>query len=194
MMHLIAIGWNLIAASAGLAMGWYREMKIGQFCWITRWPEGCEETETCHSTMLLAFVVCGAPAIFFFLGVLVNNLEIHCHVQRIIHKNKERTLAGVAQQERRIQTVAMQAFLYVGSFYMTYIWTFILKVLDAQNVESKSEVFPLLILQSICMPMQGFFNLLIYTRPEYLRYRQHYPQASSLHILKRIISSCLGNK
>jgi hypothetical protein len=186
-MHIVAIGWNLIAASTGLVMGWYREMKIGQFCWITRWPEGCEETETCHST-LLAYMVGALPAIFFFLGVLINNFLIYTHVRRTLYKSKSRTLSDTTQQDRRIhQTVATQAFLYVGSFYMTYIWTFILKVLNAQDLDSESQVFPLLVLQSIFMPMQGFFNLLIYVRPAYVKYRKHYPEASSIRILKQLI-------
>ena len=66
------------------------------------------------------------------------------------------------KQWKRVKEVGTQSFLYVGSYFLCMIWTIIKQSLDGQdfdNVEGSGSVFlPLLILQSIFLPIQGFFR------------------------------------
>lgn len=89
---------------------------------------------------------------------------------------------------QRIHAVAIQGFLYVLVFFVLQTPTFILRVLESQNgtyPEDEAKIFPILLLQNILWPMQGFFNLLIYIRPSYKRARADFPNESRLWAFRR---------
>ena len=75
------------------------------------------------------------------------------------------------RQRERLQDVAYQSCLYVGSFYITHITTFIIRlssaIIGASNL--RNSMYPLLVIQAIMLPLQGMFNYMIYSRPFYLR-------------------------
>jgi hypothetical protein len=93
------------------------------------------------------------------------------------HREHEREEARRKSQEERqkehIQAVAFQAFLYVASFMITHVPTFIVRMTsELAELESSNEaqLFPLLVIQAVLLPLQGLFNYLIYSRPlPYLR-------------------------
>ena len=174
-MHISAVGYNLITASIGLGMGFYREMAIGHFCWVAKWPEGC--VDNCKSN-LIAWIYGGAPFIFAFVAIAANNLVIYLYVRRTIHRGGRASMRGDKHQQAKIDSVAAQAFLYVGTFYVSYTWLFILKVMESVNLTAagESRVYVLLVLNAAFNPLQGFFNLCVYTRPLYIKYRQERPE------------------
>jgi hypothetical protein len=65
--------------------------------------------------------------------------------------------------------VASQAVLYILAFYNTYIFATINRILQQSNGSSP---FFILMLHSLSLPMQGFWNFLIYRRPFYLNLRR----------------------
>jgi 7 transmembrane receptor (rhodopsin family) len=93
------------------------------------------------------------------------------------HREHEREEARRKSQEERqkehIQAVAFQAFLYVASFMITHLPTFIVRMTSAIakfEASNEADFFPLLVIQAILLPLQGLFNYLIYSRPlPYLR-------------------------
>jgi hypothetical protein len=92
-------------------------------------------------------------------------------------------------QTRRVQAVATQAFLYVGSFVLTYAWQLILRIVEGSfgNASWESSLFPILVLNGIFMPLQGVFNLLVCARPNYLRARRDYPNESNFWCFRRAL-------
>lgn len=56
---------------------------------------------------------------------------------------------------------------------------------SSYDAQDEASIFGLLCLQAIFMPMQGFFNLLIYVRPNYLRLRNDYPNETKVWALRR---------
>jgi hypothetical protein len=69
----------------------------------------------------------------------------------------------------RTKQVASQAALYILAFYLTYIFATINRIL--QQVDGFTP-FWVVIMHSLTLPLQGFWNFFIYRRPTYLRLRR----------------------
>lgn len=99
------------------------------------------------------------------------------------------------KQWQRVREVGKQSFLYVSAFLFCYIWSFFKQGLDGQNfdeIEGSGAYFlPLLILQALCLPAQGFFNACIYFRPKYIQAKRRYPDQTTSWYLRR---SVMGEK
>ena len=63
---------------------------------------------------------------------------------------------------QRVKELGNQSFLYVGSYFLCFIWTMTKGALDGEGfdkLEGSGSIFlPLLILQSIFLPIHGFFR------------------------------------
>ena len=114
--------------------------------------------------------------------------------ERIEERMKQRQediqeLQRQKQQLKRLQLVSSQARLYVGAFFLCNIWPLILRVSESQfhnqEDELEAQLYPLLVLQNALFPMQGFWNLLVYVRPKYLKCRRDYPKESKFWALRR---------
>lgn len=69
---------------------------------------------------------------------------------------------GNEEQWLRIREVAIQGLLYVGCFYLSFTPAFIIRVLEGLglNGEKEQNIYPVLLMNSILLPLQGFFNVL----------------------------------
>ena len=142
-------------------------------------------------------MVGGLPTLLCFVTILVNNLLVYCHVRATIQRGRRRATAEVRMstkqssapdpQVARVRAVATQAFWYVGCFLLTYVPSITLRIMEGQNFDAEDEdtLFPLLVIQTFTFPSQGFFNLLVYVRPSYLRIRREYPDASMFWAFRR---------
>jgi hypothetical protein len=74
---------------------------------------------------------------------------------------------------------------YVLTFFAAYAWAFAVKVLESMGLQASNEasIFPLLMLQAFFLPFQGVFNLIVYTRPNFIRKRQEFPDEPFLYVL-----------
>lgn len=65
-------------------------------------------------------------------------------------------------QQDRVREVAQQGFFYVAFFYVSYLPTFLVGILDGfvLNEEDRADFFWLLAINSVLLPLQGWFNLL----------------------------------
>ena len=63
---------------------------------------------------------------------------------------------------QRVKEVGKQSFLYVGSYFLCFIWGILKGSLDGQGFDkiegSGSIFFPLVVLQSFFLPIHGFFR------------------------------------
>uniref|UniRef100_A0A7S2RHZ5 G-protein coupled receptors family 2 profile 2 domain-containing protein n=2 Tax=Mucochytrium quahogii TaxID=96639 RepID=A0A7S2RHZ5_9STRA len=73
------------------------------------------------------------------------------------------------RKHRKSQKVATQAFLYIGAFYVTWIFGTVNRLII--TIDHEIVITPLLILQSFFTPLQGFLNFLVYVRPRYSNYK-----------------------
>ena len=76
-----------------------------------------------------------------------------------------------AQREvaKKSKQIAVQGLLYVGAFYITWIFPTISRITE---LAVHKNYFPIQFLDTFLIPLQGFFNFLIYSRPTYLKYRR----------------------
>jgi len=68
-----------------------------------------------------------------------------------------------------------QAFVYVLAYFLPFIFPVIFQILYAKKNE---RVFPVWILLSLFMPLQGFLNAIVFVRPRIVRYQKNHPDAS----------------
>jgi len=94
-------------------------------------------------------------------------------------------------QIKRLQLVRSQALLFVGSYGICIIWTGVLRLIEGYAT-SYEETLPannyiLLVLQAWFLPLQGFFNMLVYVRPRYLKRRKTFLKESRFMSLRRVL-------
>jgi hypothetical protein len=107
-------------------------------------------------------------------------------------KSRKRSiLQSSDQQWKRVRAVGTQSFLYVGAYLLSFGWTSAKQIMDGRGFEqepgSGKFFLPLLILQSIFLPAQGFFNSIIFFRPKYLQARQKHNIQSRRWCVRRAI-------
>eukprot|EP00980_Cylindrotheca_fusiformis_P023327 scaffold10358_cov105-Cylindrotheca_fusiformis.AAC.2 len=126
------------------------------------------------------------------LGYRVSHLET----------GDSRQTGGEGQQTKedrqlsRLKLVRSQALLFVGAFTVCMFFPSLLRIKEAY-ADSYVEKMPannytLLLLQAITLPLQGFFNMLVYVRPKYLKRREVCPDGESRFVSFR--RSIFGEK
>ena len=86
--------------------------------------------------------------------------------------------------------VLQQAMLYVTVFYLTYMWSFINRLLQQTLGHT---FYGLVVCQAIFDPLQGFLNFFVYQRPCYLKERREHPHLSRWQCLTNILRlTCYG--
>lgn len=164
-MHALSLLYFLATSVSGLFIGLYSELEITQGCWIGEYPEDCEETDSCRGTPI-GWIFGGLPFLFTFFSLPINNIVIFLHVRRSLGMTSYVESARRTQREEdqriRVREVASQGFLYVFSFFICYTPAFIIRVLEGigLNGEKEADIFPVLLLNSFLLPLQGFLNVL----------------------------------
>eukprot|EP00977_Amphora_coffeiformis_P000935 scaffold200_cov173-Amphora_coffeaeformis.AAC.7 len=189
-MHALSLGFPLISAIIGVSLGAFNETFAGPSCWIADYPEGCDGSpEKPCKGYLLGYLMAGGPVGVIFLCIITNLFRIYRHVKRCTltrtrqqRRRQQPSVATLAtQQEKRLQQVAMQAYLYVLVFCLTFVFGFVTQSMEAgadDNEWDETAIFPLIILHEVFYPLQGFWNFFIYCIPRYAAVRQEFPEAS----------------
>lgn len=93
-------------------------------------------------------------------------------------KQKQKQRQGLASQ------VFWQAFYYVLGFYITWIFPTILRM---KQTLGKPVPYWILLAMSILLPLQGFFNFLVYVRPRVVQYQNRHPEKSLCAAISRAL-------
>ena len=139
-----------------------------QGCWIGEYPADCEASDTCKGTTI-GWIFGGLPFLLVFLGLPINNIVIFLFVRRRLavtdpttgERRNPRTQRE-EEQRLRIKEVATQGLMYVIFFYVAYTPAFIIRVYEGLglNGEAEESIYPVLVINSILLPLQGLFNVL----------------------------------
>jgi hypothetical protein len=186
--HFLALGFNLLTAASGFVFQHYGEASVGPGCWVVsyyvNWPNG--------------WVFAGIPVLFMFISIAASNLIIYCHIRSESNQGTF-SVPGVGKlrhENVKARAVATQAFGYVGTFVLCYTCGLFIKSLESFGTVSSAEagLYPLLLLNSILLPLQGFFNMVVYCRPSYITYRSRFPKESKLWAIRHaLLASDLGS-
>jgi len=76
-------------------------------------------------------------------------------------------------QDAKSKRIATQGLLYVGAFYVVWIFATVSRITDF----TPKQYFTIQFLDSFFVPLQGFLNFLIYIRPRYLNYRSRHQES-----------------
>jgi len=155
-MHLSVLYFP-ITAIVGYFSGWYA-MNTG--CWI--------------SDPTIKWIVAGIPTFFTCLSLIINNIVIYAILRKTL-----RSSAPVQKRLMREATTLM--FLYVGCFFVTISPKILLEILEdffGYTHYDYGKIFPLMVLNAASLPLQGFFNVFIYLKPTYTRFRSANPSQS----------------
>jgi hypothetical protein len=96
------------------------------------------------------------------------------------------TALSILAQTPRSWQVFSQCLFYVAAFYLAHFFATIDRIY--QQVTGTAP-FWLLLAHSIFQPLQGFFNLIVYRRPQYVRLRLKYPNKRRIWIIKKCLRS-----
>ena len=100
-------------------------------------------------------------------------------VMFLIVRSVEKTTASAQTEssERIVHDTRMQGVLYCASFLVTWMFGTIDRLVEAANIDS-----PLLEwLHVLMVPLQGFFNSMVYGRPFYLAWRRRIGRERAPH-------------
>ena len=162
-MHLLAIAFPLFTASFGAAFGIFPE--AGCSCWTSKYPHA-------HTW---GFALEVLPFGFTILSLLTNHSIICRNIQTMfsgikpvvpsptanrsyyVPRGGERTVVVDERIERRkwIQDIARQGYCYLGTFGFCYWSPLCILVWELVGNPHDPNLYALLVIQSMCMPLQG---------------------------------------
>lgn len=179
-MHFVAISVPLIVTVIAAANNLYNNFSL--FCFISL-PDRytLEKNEDQPVALYLAIYV-----VVFASGVIVLTTIAYCMTQIYTFvKEKENKMNGYSFRKNGIgsttnrsnthsksnlkstvEDTKKQALLYVGSFILTYTFTVIMLLFEL--VFKVKAPFPIMLMQGIFSPLQGFWNFLAYIRPRFV--------------------------
>merc|ERR1712176_398541 len=104
--------------------------------------------------------------------------------------NKSRREALRKTRETRLtREAAIQGFLYVAGYLISYVPAMAVQFLDSYGygIEDQAALYPLLVVNSLFVPLQGCFNAFIYIRPTYIRFRAAHPEMPARWVLRKAL-------
>lgn len=191
--HGLAFLFPLVFASAMLVLGMYNptNVLIG-WCFINAYPADClrrEEIECERAENYLLWLwITNAPYFVYSSTVTISCILTYLTVRKLELRSSRRWTHNNQSMEKTKET-AIQAFLYIIAFTLTYCCFGLSTLFGPKPATEKhrSFYFPLALLIKIFLPLQGFWNFLIFGRPRYSALKGRNPQLNSFEILKQII-------
>ena len=197
---LLALG----TAFASLGLGLFNSANV--WCWIAPLPLDCVSSvkaENGQGTCVRGDNAWVYRLAFYFIWIWLSFIcvtfcmaMVYITVWKQTRRMDRYNVKGVnlsTERQSNVRRVAVQAALYVGAFYMTIIFPSIVRMAQARW-NCTSEYFPLSILTVTFYPLQGFWNLIIYIRPRYLRYRKEHKGSSIMQVAGAALSRTFGRQ
>ena len=156
--HVFALAYPLISATICASLGLFNGNGSGNYCWLY------DENDPFHS-FLISFICGPLPVALAFLIILYTMISINMHVKRRnrVSRRHSFTQVDTPTMTHVQQNAVTQAILFTSAFFLTYIWTSLTIPLKASGVLGDADSY--LLMQSIFLPLQGFWNFIIFARP-----------------------------
>eukprot|EP00594_Rhizosolenia_setigera_P009051 CAMPEP_0178956310 /NCGR_PEP_ID=MMETSP0789-20121207/10162_1 /TAXON_ID=3005 /ORGANISM="Rhizosolenia setigera, Strain CCMP 1694" /LENGTH=399 /DNA_ID=CAMNT_0020638183 /DNA_START=575 /DNA_END=1774 /DNA_ORIENTATION=- len=200
-MHLFPLLFGFVTATTSLFLELYNPANWD--CWISPYPQDCVESyrytgegEVCErgkNASLYRWAFFYGPLWTSISFAAICMILVTTAVYRQERKSKrwlmtKSTKSKSPQSEKTIhlrcsQEVATQAKLYIASFYLTWTFPTVVRILQ---LASKDPPEKLKILAGCFIPIQGFLNAIVYFRPRYKRCVKKNPDKSFFWFLRQI--------
>ena len=174
---------------------------IIQWCWINSTPKGCDQSfennditncERGDNAEIYRWAICFAPLWAAVVGTMVvmtllvlavraqeNKLGRYRFTVRsagndeILQRHQKEDDRQRHQQSRKVTNQALRFF---AVFYVTWAFATVNRLLQLIIGHS---YFWLMVLHTVFVPLQGFFNFLVFIYPRYLKWKKSRRQNSS---------------
>jgi len=175
-MHLVAIGIPLFTAGLGAALGRYGIMDVGVGCWTNHklhshiWgcvfgliPIGFTVVSLSMNHQTIYRHIRRSSSSNSSVREMQDGGGIRPHCvneyfdgrDQDSSQRQDRVVSGDDMDKESIQQVATQGFCYMGIYFLSYASTISLLILEAVSDPHNQDVYWLLVIQSICLPLQG---------------------------------------
>ena len=150
-------------------------------CWIYPHPVGCHESwrhggvsdcERGDNASLYQWIFDVIPKWLAVLIVTILMIAIH----RSVWYKEQASQRYAARQTRLARQLARQSYLYVGALYITYIPVIITRLTE---VLTGTVYYGMILSIALAIPLQGFWNWLVFLRPRYLQSLQRRRQSGT---------------
>ena len=167
----------------------------GASCYIRPHPYGCDipdsPKECTRGQHYVAFrSIGGCVGILCFVIIAVSMAIIYSAVRKRAISMERFNFRGYIPTG--VQTIiaekrdtAIQALLYVVSWFITYSISYVINLMNVAGW--RGFPFILYFLQALFAPLQGFWNAMVYIRPMYVKYRRDVPEDSYLKAMKSVL-------
>jgi hypothetical protein len=158
-----------------------------------------------NNQTMYRWIFAGIPILISFIGCLIIMIKISFSVCLLVKQNSQharswrqspRDVERYSPRLRRTpqpspsrrtdgssnlrdKEVALQATLFIAAFFCTFVFAFVARIME-QDPEGGGAPFLLLLLTRTLNPLQGFFNILVYTRPHVSALRRRHLSYSRL--------------
>lgn len=199
-MHMVAWFYPLVMGVAGLVLDNYNPVDVNVgWCMLDDYPPNCsqsDEVECIRGENVGWFAMASSffPVLPAYLVVLVCMALVVWKVRQTERRLAERhhiENARVRKKKRTFTDTLVQAFLYIGTFFVTYAsqGVVLLFTRDATDFSNREFFFVLSVLNKTLIPLTGFWNVLIYIRPRYMALRRRHQGAKTSDLLSRILNN-----
>lgn len=190
-LHAIPIVFALVTATAGVFLESFNPVTLGVGCWVAAYPAGCEKDDSTiectrgENAKLIMWIFGGFVIIISYIIIIISMARIYYLVRNQLRKMEMRystgSLGSIGTTSRkrsngtsnRLRKISTQAFLYIGAFFLTYIWPSLNRIFESEG--NIKRYFIMSLCSQIFYPLQGFLNLFIYIRPRLSDLTKQYP-------------------
>ena len=185
-MHTIALVYPLVMGVTGLIRTNYNPLYISSgWCMANDLPDQCSRNDKVDCVRggdsgLFALFSTYFPAAPSYAIIIVSMVLIVFNVRRVekrIIDRYHRYNAAERQKKQTLRDTFIQAALYIGTFFLTYIGQAIIVALQSTHMgdhieEDPQLYFVMAVINKTFLPLGGFWNCLIYIRPRYMAVRR----------------------
>jgi len=194
-LHAVPIVIGLSTAMAGLFLKQYNNDNWE--CYISPYPLNCKESwtnggkTTCirgDNASIYRWMFYGAELWLAIVLVSINMFLVYRSVARQEASSRRFDMTASTRSFKHSKRVAMQGYWYCGAFYLAWIFPTITRI--TQLVVGDATPFALLFINALFVPIQGFFNFLVYIHPRWPGIRESLRRnRSTLGLVRRMFRS-----
>lgn len=167
------------------------------WCYTNEYPPRCStmahvSCERGENYSTIARITGLGITIPVWVGILILMLLIWCYVRHQELKAHRFQFDDECGNMKQTKQTAVQALLYVGGFFLTYIFPiinhFVFPAFSEPLTEHRTAIFTLAFLTKFFLPLQGFFNFIVYVRPRLRRLAHENPEDSQLSLIWQVVT------
>lgn len=176
LMHAFTLIFSLSTATIALALGLIQDANWD--CWIS--PQN----------KIYQWSFFFAPLWLAIILVTILMYKIFLHVrQEERSSSRWNQIGNRVVRLRKTRAVAKQGALYVGAFFVTWLFPTISRVIHL--ISGKDPPSWLVVLSGAFIPIQGFFNALVYFRLRFINCQRENPEKTRRWVVSTIIRRAL---